>query len=384
MNFAEKFISHVREIYSTDDFIPLHEPKFIGNEKKYIADTIDTTFVSTAGEYVEEFEKRITEFVMTKSAIATVNGTSALHIALLISDVAPGDLVITQSFTFVATCNAIKYCGADPVFVDIDDSTLGLCPSELEEYFNENTEFKEEACIHKGSGRRIKACVPMHTFGNPANIKEIKRICKLFNVQLIEDSAESLGSTSHGQHTGTFGELGILSFNGNKIITTSGGGMILTNSEELASKAKHITTTAKEPHRWEYMHNMVGYNFRMPNLNAALGCAQIENLLYFIKNKRKLADIYSSWCNENDICFFQESEPSKSNYWLNALIFKDNEERQGFLEVTNNNGIMTRPPWIPMHQLDMYNNCYSGPLNNTERLSERLVNIPSSVTNLNI
>lgn len=369
----------MREIYNSGEFIPLHEPKFVGNEKEYVLDTIDSTFVSTAGKYVEVFEKKIAEYVGTKYAVATVNGTSALHMALILADVRQGDLVITQSLTFVATCNAIRYCGADPVFVDIDRTSLGLSPSALEEYLTSHAIVKEGECLHKESGRRIKACVPMHTFGNPVDIDKIKTICKAFSLCLVEDSAESLGSTYKGQHTGTFGDLGILSFNGNKIITTGGGGMIIVNSDEIASKAKHLTTTAKLPHAWNYVHDVVGYNYRMPNLNAALGCAQIENIQKFINKKRQLAEVYLSWCKDNGVIFFNESESSKSNYWLNALILADDKERLEFLKETNENGVMTRPSWEPMHRLDMYKECYSSTLDNTEWMAARVVNIPSSI-----
>jgi perosamine synthetase len=380
LKFENKFISLVQEIYKTTEFIPLHEPKFIGNEKKYVLDTIDSTFVSSVGKYVDDFEKKIADFVGVKFSIATVNGTSALQIAMQISDVNPGDLVITQSLTFVATCNAIKYCGAEPLFVDVDKSTMGLSPASLEDYLDKNAIVKDSMCIHKDSGKVIKACVPMHTFGCPSSIIKIKRICTAHHIKLVEDSAESLGSTFDGQHTGTFGDVGIISFNGNKIITTGGGGMILTNNEELALKAKHITTTAKIPHKWDYVHDMIGFNYRMPNLNAALGCAQIESLPTFVKSKRKLAELYANWCSENDVTFFQESGLSKSNYWLNALILKDSEQRIAFLKATNENGVMTRPSWKPMHKLEMFADCYSGSLANTDWLSERIVNIPSSVT----
>jgi len=379
LSIEKKFISHVREIYKTNEFIPLHEPRFIGNEKIYVLDTIDSTFVSSVGKYVDDFEAKVADFVGVKYAVATVNGTSALQIALLVSGVVPGDLVITQSLTFIATCNAIKYCGADPLFVDVDKSTMGLSPASLQDYLSVHAEVKDGKCIHLESGRVIKACVPMHTFGHPANISEIKKICSTYSIKLVEDSAESLGSTFDGKHAGTFGDIGIVSFNGNKIITTGGGGMILTNNEKLALKAKHVTTTAKVPHKWDYVHDMIGYNYRMPNLNAALGCAQIEKLPHFVESKRKLAEVYSNWCDENDVSFFYESGLSKSNYWLNALILKDNKQRLAFLKATNESGVMTRPFWEPMHQLDMFKGAYSGLLTNTEWLSERVVNIPSSV-----
>jgi perosamine synthetase len=314
----QQFINFVRNLYETHDFIPLHEPKFKGNEKKYLNECIDSTFVSSVGKFVDLFEKKISEYTGAKYAVATVNGTAALHIALLIAGVKPGDEVITQPLTFVATSNAISYCNAKPIFIDVDRDTMGLSPEKLE-YFLENHakwDSSTSQLLNTSTSRPIKACVPMHTFGHPCRIHEIKEICKKFNITLIEDAAESIGSLyspceiyrenendfnkttisrGKGQHTGTFGKLGIYSFNGNKIITCGGGGIIVTNDEDLAKEAKHITTTAKLPHKWEYSHDIIGYNYRMPNLNAALACAQLEQLPGFIENKRKLADKYKDF-----------------------------------------------------------------------------------------
>jgi len=258
-------VDFIRSVYKTDSFIPLHEPRFSGNEKKYLNECIDSTFVSSVGKFVDEFENKIASYTGAKYAIATSNGTSALHISLLISGVESGDEVITQPLTFVATCNAISYCNASPVFIDVDKDTMGMSPIALESFLKANTTVKNQQCVNKSTGSIIKACIPMHTFGHPCRIEEIQKICKEWHIILVEDSAESLGSFYNNQHTGTFGELGVISFNGNKVITSGGGGCILTNNEDLAKKAKHITTTAKEPHKWEYTHDMVGYNYRMPN-----------------------------------------------------------------------------------------------------------------------
>ncbi len=360
-------------------FIPLHEPRFNGNEKKYLAECIDTTFVSSVGEFVGRFEEMIAEFTGAKHAIAAVNGTAALHISLLLSDVKPEDEVITQALTFIATANAIAYTGAKPIFIDVDKETMGLSPTALENFLSENTHQKNGFCINKTTGRRIKACVPMHTFGHPCRIDEIIAICKVYNIDVVEDAAESLGSYYKGQHTGTFGKFGTLSFNGNKTITTGGGGMILTNDDELGKLAKHITTTAKVPHRWEFVHDMTAYNYRLTNLAAALGCAQMEQLLGFLIQKRKLAEAYSIFFRQLEIEFVTESKNSSSNYWLNTLILSDKTEQNSFLEFMNNNDIMVRPVWQLMNRLEMYKECQCDLLENTGWLADRVVNIPSSV-----
>lgn len=373
------FVSFVRHLYQTDDFIPLHAPVFMGNEKEYLLNTIDSTFVSSVGENVEHFEQKIASATNTGYAIATVNGTAALHIALLVAGVSNGDDVLTQSLTFVATCNAIRYCGADPVFIDIDQESLGMSPESLANYLDEHVEKRDGYAWNRSTGRRVSACLPMHTFGHPVNIDLIIGICNRYHIPVIEDAAESLGSTWKTRHTGTFGRLGVLSFNGNKIITTGGGGMILTNDESLANEARHLTTTARVAHSWNYEHDQLGYNYRMPNLNAALGMAQLEQLQGFIDNKREVAGNYINWCKDNELQILIEPESARSNYWLNALILRDRGERDSFLEETNKNGVMTRPAWNPMHHLQMYESCHSGPLDNTNWAIDRLVNIPSSV-----
>jgi len=373
-------IAFIQKIYKTTDFIPLHEPKFIGNEKKYLNECIDSTFVSSVGKFVDEFESKIASYTGAKYAIATSNGTSALHISLLISGVESGDEVITQPLTFVATCNAINYCNASPIFIDVDKDTMGMSPAALEIFLKENAIVKNQQCINKITGERIKACIPMHTFGYPCRIDEIQRICKQWHIALVEDSAESLGSFYNDQHTGTFGDFGVISFNGNKIITSGGGGCILTNNEELAKKAKHITTTAKESHKWEYTHDLIGYNYRMPNLNAALIVAQLEQLNGFLKSKRLLAKSYKEFFNGSDVQFVSESENSKSNYWLNSIVLKDKTQRNLFLDETNSQGVMTRPIWTLMNKLPMFKKAQCGDLANSEWLEERIVNIPSSVT----
>lgn len=372
-------VDFIQKKFNSTEFIPLHEPRFIGNEKKYLNECIDSTFVSSVGKFVDEFEKNIAEFTGSKYAVATTNGTSALHISLLLAGVERDDEVITQPLTFIATCNAISYTGATSVFVDVDLDTMGLSPKSLKEFLNANCEIVENRCRNKTSGKTVKACVPMHTFGHPCRIDEIKEICDAWHIALIEDAAESLGSYYKNRHTGTFGLLGAISFNGNKIITSGGGGCIITNDEALAKKAKHITTTAKIPHRWEYSHDMTGYNYRLPNINAALLVAQLEQLENFLQNKRVLADEYGEFFKDHHIEFVTEPENSRSNYWLNAIILKDREERDRFLEFSNSNGVMTRPIWTLMNRLEMFKECQCGDLTNALYLEDRVVNIPSSV-----
>jgi len=375
-----EIIKFIREKYNTPEgMIYLHEPRFNGNEKKYLNECIDTTFVSSVGKFVTRFEEMIAEFTGAKHAIAAVNGTAALHISLLLCDVKPEDEVITQALTFIATTNAIAYTGAKPIFIDVDKDTMGLSPKSLESFLSENTTQKNGFCFNNTSGKRIKSCVPMHTFGHPCRIDEIIAICKRYNIDVVEDAAESLGSYFKGQHTGTFGKFGTLSFNGNKTITTGGGGMILTNDDELGKLAKHITTTAKVPHRWEFVHDMTAYNYRLTNLASALGCAQMEQLPGFLIQKRKLAVAYTEFFNQLNIKFQTEPKNSSSNYWLNALILNDKPEQSSFLEYMNNHEVMVRPVWQLMNRLEMYKDCQCGSLENTEWLADRVVNIPSSV-----
>jgi len=376
----QNLINFIQNIYNTKDFIPLHEPRFIGNEKKYLNDCIDSTFVSSVGKYVDMFEEKFAKKVGAKYAIATVNGTSALHISLILANVQRDDEVITQALTFIATCNAIDYIGAKPVFVDVDLDTMGLSPKSLEIFLEKNCEVVNNKCLNKTTNKIIKACVPMHTFGHSCKIQEIKDICDTWCIALVEDSAESLGSYYENKHTGTFGKLGAFSFNGNKIITSGGGGVIVTDDESLAKKAKHITTTAKIPHPYEYRHDMIGYNYRMPNLNASLLVAQLEQLDNFVESKRKLAKKYEDFFkNYDDMEFIKEPQNSKSNYWLQAIILKDIKKRDEFLEFTNKNGVMTRPVWKPINELDMFKDCQCDELKNSKYLEQRVVNISSSV-----
>tara|TARA_B100000900_G_scaffold416225_1_gene450263 strand:+ start:1567 stop:2706 length:1140 start_codon:yes stop_codon:yes gene_type:complete len=375
----ENTIEFIQEIYKSKEFIPLHEPRFSGNEKKYINECIDSTFVSSIGKYVDEFEEKIAKYTGAKFAVATSNGTSALHVSLLLANVDQNDEVITQSLTFIATCNAISYCGAQPIFIDVDKDTMGLSPAALECFLKDNTTVKNKQCINNITGRVIKACVPMHTYGHPCKIDKIKQICDEHHIFLIEDAAESVGSKYKDKHTGTFGQLGVMSFNGNKIITSGGGGCIVTNDNILAKKAKHLTTTAKVPHKWDFNHDMVGYNYRMPNINAALLVAQLENLNYFLANKRRLAKTYEEFFKTQEYTFFKEPKLSKSNYWLNTLLLKDKKQRDEFLKETNSSNVMTRPVWIMMHKLPMFENAQCGDLTNSEWLNDRVVNIPSSV-----
>lgn len=373
-------VSFIQNIYNTKEFIPLHEPRFIGNEKKYLNDCIDSTFVSSVGKYVDTFEKEFAKKVGSKYAVATVNGTSALHISLLLSGVMQDDEVITQALTFVATCNAIEYIGAKSIFVDVDLDTMGLSPKALEEFLKSNCKIIDNKCINKTTNKTIKACVPMHTFGHSCKIGEIQEICERWNISLVEDAAESLGSYYKEKHTGTFGKLGAFSFNGNKIITSGGGGVIVTDDEELAKRAKYLTTTAKVPHKWEYVHDEIGYNYRMPNLNAALLVAQLEQLDTFVKSKRDLALEYEKFFSDDaQVDFVKEPKDSKSNYWLQAVVVKDVILRDEFLDYTNKNGIMTRPIWKLMNELEMFKDCQCGSLENSKYLEQRVVNISSSV-----
>jgi len=374
-----KLISFVRNTYQTNDFIPLHAPTFIGNEKKYVTDTIDSTFVSSVGKYVEVFEKHIEDYTGTAKAVATVNGTAALHTALYMAGVKTSDLVITQALTFVATCNALYHMGAEPIFVDVSKVSLGLCPKATEEYLELHASLNPDGeCIHKKTGQRIKAMIPMHTFGHPAELDELLTVCLKWNLALVEDAAESLGSFYKGKHTGTFGDFSAISFNGNKVITTGGGGMVLCKKLVDGVHTHHVTTTAKVPHPFEFYHDEPGFNYRLPNLNAALGCAQMENLPDFIKQKRTLAKQYQRLFSGSDFQFVTEPDYAQSNYWLNAIICPDRQSRDAMLKETNEQGVMTRPVWQLMHRLPMFKHSLKGNLTVSEWVESHLINLPSS------
>ncbi len=377
----KKTIQFIQEKFNSKDLIPLHAPVFIGNERKYVMDTLDSTFVSSVGTYVDLSEKMMAEISQTQMAVAVVNGTSGLQIALQLAGVQRGDEVLTQALTFVATANAIHYTGAEPVFLDVDFDTMGLSPKAVAEFLEEFGEKRENGTFNKKTARKIAACVPMHTFGFPVHLDELITICKDWNITIIEDAAESLGSFYKGKHTGSFGQLGVFSFNGNKIVTSGGGGMIVTQNEELGKFGKHLTTTAKVPHPYEYVHDQVGYNFRIPNLNAALVCAQLEQLNTFLANKRALADEYKTFFTEQNVKFRTELEDAKANYWLMCVELDSLEERNAFLKATNEAKIMTRPIWQLMYRLPMYHQCYRDAQKNAELLEERIVNIPSGVRN---
>ncbi|HCG8199109.1 TPA: LegC family aminotransferase [Vibrio parahaemolyticus] len=375
---ATTIVEFVRDTYKTDEFIPLHAPTFDGNEKAYVMETIESTFVSSVGKFVDDFERKIEAYTGTAKAVATMNGTAALHAALYMADVQRGDLVITQALTFVATCNALYHMGAEPVFVDVSPVSLGLCPKAVEAFLEENAEVTVAGCIHKKTGRRIKAVVPMHTFGHPVELDELVVVCLKWNITLVEDAAESLGSFYKGKHTGTIGDFGAVSFNGNKIITTGGGGMVLCKTQELGASTKHVTTTAKVPHPYEFFHDEPGFNYRMPNLNAALGCAQMEVIEQYLKQKRLLAEGYKNFFKGTDFNFVTEPEYAKSNYWLNAIICPDKESREEVLAYTNGSGVMTRPIWQLMHRLPMFENAIRGDLTYSEFIEAHLINLPST------
>lgn len=375
---TEAMIALIRDIYGEGP-VPLHRPVFESNERQYLVDCIDSNFVSSVGARVSEFEERMSAFTGTRFAVATVTGTAALHTALLVAGVRPGDEVITQALTFVATCNALSYIGAHPVFVDVDLDTLGMSPKSLRKWLTEHSEMRDGNAWNRTTGARISACVPMHTYGLPCRIEEIASVCEEFRITLIEDAAESLGSYVGNRHTGSFGRLGIFSFNGNKIITTGGGGMIVTDDEKLAKRAKHLTTTAKVPHPYEFVHDEVGYNYRLPNLNAALGCAQIEMLPAMLEIKADIASRYRAFCAENGIRFADAPDGTRPNNWLNAIVLTSRKERDAVLEHTNAQGLMTRPVWKLMNSLDSFSTCQHDGLENSQWLEDRVINLPSSV-----
>lgn len=370
----------IHDLYGAQDFVPLSVPVFIGNEKKYLNECIDTTFVSSVGKFVDRFEDDIANYTGCKRAVVCVSGTNALHMSLMLAGVDREDEVLTQALTFIATCNALSYIGAHPVFIDVDNDTMGLSPVAVREWLCKNSEQKNGECYNKSTGRRIKACVPMHTFGHPVHLDELVEVLNEYHLELVEDAAESIGSLYKGKHTGTFGKVGALSFNGNKTITTGGGGMMLFNDEELGAFAKHITTQAKIPHRWEFRHDHIGYNYRMPNINAALGCAQLEHIEEYVASKRETAKAYDEFFKDiPEIKFFVDSPETRSNYWLNVVILRNRDAQQEFLQYTNNHGVMTRPIWELMNRLPMFEKCENDGLKNTIWFADRVVNIPSSV-----
>lgn len=374
-----EIVKFIKSRFKTDDFIPLHIPTFRGNEKKYLEDCINSTFVSSVGAYVDKFEFLMNDITKTKKTTAVVNGTAALQVALRLAGVKKDDEVITQALTFVATANAIAYNNAHPVFLDVDLDTMGLSPKAVSNFLMEFGEIREDCCYNKETGRKIAACMPMHTFGFPVHIDELTKVCEDWKIPLVEDAAESLGSEYKGKPTGGFGLISAFSFNGNKITTSGGGGAITTNTIALGEKAKFLTTTAKKPHAYEYVHEELGYNFRMPNLNAALACAQLEQLNEFLQNKRKLALEYENFFLKKGVKFRKETENTKANYWLMCVELENKKERDLFLNTTNEAKVMTRPIWQLMYRLPMYKNCYKDEQKNALYLEERIVNIPSSV-----
>ena len=361
--------------------VALHEPRFAGNEWVYLKECLDSTYVSSVGKFVDRLEADLAAYTGAKHAVAVVNGTAALHMALLLAGVRPGDEVLIPALTFVATANAVAYCGATPHFADSEESTLGLDPRALREYLQAITEIRQQQCVNRATGRVIRAVVPMHTFGHPVDMEGVLAIARDFHLTLVEDAAESLGSTINGRHTGTFGLIGTLSFNGNKTITTGGGGAILINDSELAKRAKHLTTTAKVPHRWEYRHDDIGYNYRLPNINAALGCAQLEQLPDFLAAKRRIFGLYkTAFADLDEVRLVAEPEGCRSNYWLQTVILDETNagQRDTILAVTNDAGLMTRPAWTLMHRLAPFRACPKMELPVSESLEQRLINLPSS------
>jgi len=379
MSAINTVVSFIKEQYKTDSFIPLHIPHFGGNEKKYLLETIDSTFVSSVGAYVDQFEVMMQSITGTRKAVAVVNGTAAIQVALRLVGVESGDEVLTQALTFVATANAIAYQNATPIFLDVDLDTMGLSPKAVSSFLGEFGDLREDGCYNKKTGRKISACLPMHTFGFPVHLDELLTVCNAWKIPVVEDAAESLGSEYKGRPTGSFGKIGAFSFNGNKIVTSGGGGALVTNDLKLGEKAKYLTTTAKIPHPFEYVHDEMGYNFRMPNLNAALACAQLEQLNKFLENKRKLALEYKSFFETNGMKFRTETPETKANYWLMCVELENKATRDLFLQTTNENGVMTRPIWQLMYRLPMYADCQKDNQVNAEFLEERIVNIPSSV-----
>lgn len=377
---AEEIVAAIKSVVGARPAV-LHEPSFTGNEWQYLKECLDSTFVSSVGKFVNRFEVELAAFTGAKHAVAVVNGTAALHMALKLAGVKADDEVLIPALTFAATANAVTYCGATPHLIDSDVRNLGIDATKLREYLRNHTDQRLGQCVNRVTGRIIRALVPMHTFGHPVNMDGVLSVATDFNLALVEDAAESLGSYYHGQHTGTFGKLGTLSFNGNKTITTGGGGAILTNDKELAVRAKHLTTTAKVPHAWEYRHDEVGYNYRMPNLNAALGCAQLEKLPEMLSSKRALFERYhAAFSQVPGVELVKQPEQCQSNYWLQALLLDvaQSDQRDLILKATNDAGLMTRPVWILMHELTPFKGCPRMDLSGALLLAQRLVNIPSS------
>jgi aminotransferase in exopolysaccharide biosynthesis len=379
MNRYKEIVEFTKSLYPNRNPVLLHCPEFSGNEKKYLAECIDTKYVSYIGRFVADMENKVKEISGAEHAVALANGTAALHMLLLAVGIQPGDEVITQTLSFAATAAAIVHAQGTPIFVDIEQNTLGMSPESLKGFLEEHAEITNKKCINKATGKQIRAVVPMHTFGHPVRIDEIQRICDEYSLMLIEDSAESLGSFYRGKHTGTFGRAGIYSFNGNKLATTGGGGMVVTDDEALASRVRYISTTAKRPHRWEFYHDEVGYNLRMPSLNAAIGLAQLEYFDKTLENKRETARLYQQFFGSIGIKCITEPDNAKSNYWLNAVLFDDRKQRDEFLEYSNDNGVQTRPAWTLLHTLPPYKHCQHTDTPNAEYIADLLVNIPSSV-----
>ncbi|MCC7501234.1 MAG: LegC family aminotransferase [Flavobacteriales bacterium] len=375
---TELTVAFIRELYGTTGFVPLHAPVFVGNEKAYLAECIDTTFVSYVGKFVERFEKAVMDYTGAKHAVACSSGTAALHMALHVGGVKPGDLVLMPALTFVATANAVRYCQADPLFIDTDRTTLGFDMAQLADYLRTGTERRNDGVYDKATQRRLGACLPVHLFGHVSRLDELVALCAEHDVTLIEDSAEAMGSFFQGRHAGTFGHVGVLSFNGNKTITTGGGGMVITDDEAVAERIRHITTTAKVAHRWEFFHDELGYNYRLTNLNAAIGVAQMEQLDRYITSKRAIAARYAEFFGNGSAQHFAEPADCQSNYWLNVILLADRTERDAFLAYTNDNGVMTRPAWTLMSKLPMYSQCPALSLEGAQWLEDRLVNIPST------
>ena len=375
----KKLINLIRNKYNSKEFISLHEPVFRGNEKKYLEECIDSTYVSSVGPFVDKFENLMNEITQTNKTTAVVNGTAALQVGLRLVGVKKNDEVITQALTFVATANAIAYNNAHPIFIDVDLDTMGLSPIAVNDFLDEFGELREDGCYNKSTGRRISACMPMHTFGFPVHLDELIKVCNLWKIPIVEDAAESLGSTYKGRPTGSFGEVGVFSFNGNKIVTAGAGGAITTKNTVLGERAKFLTTTAKEPNTYEFIHNELGYNFRMPNINAALACAQLEQLPSFLENKRNLAKEYEMFFKEKGVKFKTETANTKSNYWLMCIELENKKEYDSFLIHTNGSKVMTRPIWELMFRLPMYNHCQRDNQKNALFLKDRIINIPSGV-----